>query len=81
MERDNSDQLQALVWVEPGMERYIQQYPHVLYIDMTYATNRHNLPFYQATTQSPVGTNLSLFFGIVNNETEDGFRFLFDAIK
>ena len=78
---DDHDQLVGLVFVEPIMEDFICQFPKVLYVDMTYATNRFNHPFYQATTQTNIGTTAALCFGIINNEREEAFEFLFSQLQ
>ncbi|KAK3984658.1 hypothetical protein QBC44DRAFT_252466, partial [Cladorrhinum sp. PSN332] len=61
----------------------MKKFPEMLYIDLTYKTNRFNIPFYQANSLTGYNTTFSYFFSIVkiNNEQREAFNFLFQAIK
>ncbi|KAK3989000.1 hypothetical protein QBC44DRAFT_370368 [Cladorrhinum sp. PSN332] len=67
-EPDDPTRLQCLIFIDPRMVDLMKRYLEVLYLDMTHSANRFSLPFYQVNTLSSVGTNLSLFFGLVNKE-------------
>lgn len=78
---NDKDQLQALVFYLPEMVDHMKAFPYVWFLDFTYKTNHLKLPFFQSNTITSITTNLSLFFGVMTNEREDTFLFVFDSIK
>lgn len=81
MQPDDPDQLMCLIWCLPAILEMTRRFPDVTYPDLTYKTNRFNLPFYQTTSLTSCNTSFSQFLCVVDNGKEEAFDFLFQATK
>ena len=53
-----------------------KKYPSAQLHDNTYKTNKTGWAFFQVCTKAPFGLALSLAFGLIDNERQEGFDWL-----
>lgn len=51
-EEDEPDRLQALVFCHPQMIKMMERFREVMYLDVTYNTNKYKLPFFQSNSMT-----------------------------
>lgn len=74
--KDVDKKMIGLFWSYPWCQRIWQRFPYCLQLDNTYATNVFNMPLFQVTVVTHVGSIANIAFGLVDNEREDGFAWL-----
>ena len=77
---EDPDKVIGVFWTHPWCEKMWKRFPDVLQMDNTYQTNKFKMPFFQVTAISNVGSIFNIAFGLVDNEREDGFRWLVEQL-
>ena len=73
---DPNDQLIGLFWIPTKCIGNWRRFHFILQMDNTYQTNRFKMPLFSFGALTNVGTVAHIGFGLIDNETEDGFTWL-----
>jgi hypothetical protein len=58
----------GLFWSYPWCQQIYERSPSCLQLDNTYATNIFNMPLFQVTVVTHIGSIANAAFGLVDNE-------------
>lgn len=78
---DPTDQLIGLFWIPSGCIKNWRRFYWILQMDNTYQTNRFKMPLFTFGALSNVQTVVHIGFGLVDNETADGFTWLISQME
>ncbi len=70
----------ALLWTYPWNEQIWKQFWWVLQLDNTYKTNRFKMALFQACIVTNLGTTITVAYGLVDNERQEGFDWLISSL-
>ena len=75
----SNNKTECIFWADGFSREMYSLYGDCLSFDTTYKTNRYNLPFAPFVGLSGHGQNLLFACAMVNNETKDTFKWLFET--
>ena len=71
----------GLFWTYPWCITMWKHFPWVIQLDNTYKSNHFRMPLLQVTGATNVKSIFNVAFGLVDNEREDGFTWLFEQLR
>jgi len=81
IEQDNESRITAVIFAHPSSLAYLQLYPHLLLIDCTYKTNKHELPLFDLVGVDASQRTFCVAFAFLSGETEEDFTWALNNLK
>ncbi|KAI5658970.1 hypothetical protein M9H77_27763 [Catharanthus roseus] len=78
---EESNVLSDIVIAHPTSIAMIRTWPYVLIMDMTYKTNKYNMPLLECVGMTPTGKNFIVATAFMCNEQATAYRWVLQQIK
>ncbi|KAJ9557026.1 hypothetical protein OSB04_011640 [Centaurea solstitialis] len=78
---DITNQLEELFFIHPISLKMWQAFPHVVFMDATYKTNKYNLPFLEIVCVASTNKTFSIAFAFMHNEQTSTYTWALTCLK
>lgn len=78
---DKESKFTSAIYLSKTMLLYSQYFLDLVIVDATYKRNRFNLPLINVIGVNNFGKNIMLAFGLLSNETLEGYIWFFSELK